>query len=83
MTDIRPIFHADVTEKPGSVVIVHMLRMTERDNFQEQKDTYYALDSNDIRNLRNLIERALKKEEVLKNLMKESGITVIAPKRFF
>ena len=83
LSDIRPIFHLDVSEKPDSAVIIHMLQITQRDNFGNHADQYFALDSNDIRHLKTLIDRALKKEETLKGLMKKSGVTVLHPKGFF
>jgi hypothetical protein len=33
LTDVRPIFHPDLSEKPNAAVIVHMLRLTTRDMF--------------------------------------------------
>ena len=83
LTDVRPIFHLNVSEKPDSAVIVHMLRITQRDNFQHHAEQYFALDSNDIRVLKALIDRAMKKEETLKGLMKDSGVTVLHPKSIF
>ena len=83
LTDIRPIFHLDVLEKPESALLVHMLRITERDTFGKRADTYFALDSNDVRRLKGLVDRALKKEETLRNLMKDSGVTVLSPKETF
>lgn len=83
LTDIRPIFHSNVSEKPGSATLVHMLRMTHRDNHRNYLDEYFALDSNDIRHLKELIDRALKKEETLKALMKNAGVTVLDPKETF
>ena len=83
MTDIRPIFHLNVSEKPGSSVIVHMLRITQRDNYGNLSDQYFALDSNDIRSLKALIDRAMKKEETLKGLMKDSKVTVLQPKETY
>jgi len=83
LTDIRPIFHLDVSEKPESAVLVHMLRITTRDQFGDSKDKYFALDSNDVRLLRGLVDRALKKEETLRDLMKNSGVTVLNPKETF
>ena len=83
LTDVRPIFHQDVSEKPNAAVIIHMLRITERDTFGHQAEKYFALDSNDIRDLKVLIDRALRKEETLKSLMKDSGVTVLHPKGFF
>ncbi len=83
LTDVRPIFHSNVSEKPDSSVIIHMLRITQRDDYGNQADQYFALDSNDIRAVKKLIDRALKKEETLKSLMKDSGVTVLYPKDFF
>jgi hypothetical protein len=83
LTDVRPIFHLNVSEKPDSAVIIHMLRITQRDNFGHMSDKYFALDSNDIRNLKALIDRALRKEETLKALVKDSGVTVLYPKDYF
>ena len=83
LTDVRPIFHRNVSEKPGSSVIIHMLRITQRDNCGNTVEKYFALDSNDIRSLKELIDRALDKEKTLKNLMKDSGMTVLDPKLFF
>jgi hypothetical protein len=83
LTDIRPIFHPDLSEKPKTAVLVHMLRITTRDIFGNQKAQHFALDANDIRFMKHLMDRAIKKEETLKNLMNSSGISVIAPKEFF
>ncbi len=83
LTDVRPVFHRDVFEKPESAVIVHMLRITQRDNFGNKAEKYFALDSNDIRSIKALVDRTLDKEKTLKNLMKGSGVTVLDPKLFF
>ncbi len=83
MTDLRPIFHLNVSEKPDAAVIIHMLRITQRDNFGRQSDEYFALDSNDIAVMKKLIERALKKEKTLRGIMENSGMTVLDPKLFF
>jgi hypothetical protein len=83
LTDVRPIFHQDVSERPGAALIVHMLRMTQRNNHGNYTDQFFALDSNDIRKIKALIERALKKEETLKNLMKDSKVSVVDPKETF
>lgn len=83
LTDVRPIFHGDVSSKPDSAVIIHMLRITQRDDYGNPSDQYFGLDSNDIRNLKALIERAMKKEETLKGLMKDSKVTVLQPKETY
>ncbi len=83
MTDLRPIYHLDVSEKPDAAVIIHMLRITQRDNFGQHSAEYFALDSNDLKAMKELIERAEKKEKTLKGIMENSGVTVLDPKMFF
>ncbi len=83
MTDLRPIFHLNVSEKPDAAVIIHMLKISQRDNFGHRSDEYFALDSNDIAMMKELFERALKKETTLKGIMEKSGVTVLDPKLFF
>lgn len=83
MTDLRPIYHLDVSEKPDAAVIIHMLRITQRDNFGKQSDEYFALDSNDIATMKELVDRAEKKEKALRSLMANSGLTILNPKLFF
>ena len=83
LTDIRPIFHADVTERPEAAVIIHMLRITERDNQHKFSDLYFALDSNDIRDVKALLDRAIRKEETLRKMMKTANITCLHPKETY
>jgi len=83
LTDIRSIFHPDLSEKPNATVLVHMLRITTRDIFGNQTAQYFALDSNDIRFMKHLMDRAIAKERTLKDLMNSSGINVITPKEYF
>ena len=80
LTDIRPVFHPDLSEKPSAAVLVHMLRLTTRDLYGSSRVAqFFALDSNDIRTLKYLIDRAIKKEETLKSLMKGSAVNIIEP----
>lgn len=83
LTDIRPIFHPDLSEKPHAAVIVHMLRITSRDILGNRRAQYVALDSNDIRVFKQLMDRAIKKEETLKAAMNGSGINIVEPKGIF
>jgi hypothetical protein len=54
-----------------------MLKMSQRDNYGNRSDLYFALDSNDIRLLKGIIERALEKEATLKGLIEGSGVKVL------
>jgi hypothetical protein len=80
MTDLRPIYRADLSEKPDAALIVHMLKVSQRDYYGQKKDLYFALDSNDIALMKEVIERAEKKEETLKRIMKDSGVVILHPK---
>jgi len=83
MTDLRPVFHIDISEKPDAAVIIHMLKITQRDNSGTHKDIYFALDHNDIHKMQTVLERALKKEQTIRNMMKESGLVILNPGPFF
>lgn len=83
LTDARLIFHADLSEKPNAGIIVHMLRIVTRDIFGHREPQFFALDSNDVRFLRQLLDRAIKKEETLKGVLSSTQIEVIEPKAFF
>jgi hypothetical protein len=83
MTDIRPIFHLDVSEKPNAAVLIHMLRIRERDSLGHKSVQSFALDANDLRSLRETIDLAIKKEDTLRDALKNSGINILEPKESF
>lgn len=83
LTDIRPIFHPDVEDAPDAAVIVHMLRLTHRNNQREQSDIFFAMDSNDIRALQAAIERAMNKEATIKKALSKAAIECIEPKEVY
>lgn len=80
MTDLRPIYHLDVSEKPEAAMVVHMMRITQRDQFRQMKSFYFALDSNDIAAMKKAIERAEQKEVALREIMKDSSVKILDPK---
>lgn len=83
LTDVRAIFHVNTAEKPHSAVIIHMLRMTFRDAHGNLSDEFFALDSNDVRKFKGVIERAIQKEETLKKLMTDASVDVLPPKEYY
>lgn len=80
MTDLRPIFHLDVSEKPDAAVIIHMLKINHRNIAGQQSNEFFALDSNDLIVLRAVVDRAMKKERALKDLMRDSSLKILDPK---
>lgn len=83
LSDVRLVFHPDVSERPDAAAIVHMLRITTRDIFGAYKTEYFALDSNDIRLMKQLMERAAKKEDTIIKTMESSGVKILTPKGIF
>lgn len=83
LSDLRPIYHFEVNEKPDAAVVIHMLKITQRDNSGHRNDIYFAMDSNDLVQMRETIERAMAKETTLKNLLKDSGVVVLDPKETY
>ncbi|MFZ0662921.1 MAG: hypothetical protein WAM66_09540 [Acidobacteriaceae bacterium] len=76
-TDFRPIYHADVAEKPTAGVVIHMLKITNRDKQGRRFDVYYALDSNDLEKMRGTLNRAAEKEKTLRQTMEDAGLLVL------
>ena len=71
MTDIRVVFDEEVDSTAVSnAVIVHRLKIEYAKN-SDIKDCFYALDSNDLLELKKNIERAIDKEKVLRG---EKGV---------
>jgi hypothetical protein len=77
LTDLRPVYHLDVSEKPDAAVIIHMLKITQRDQRGNKADLFFALDSNDIATMKEIIALAEKKEQSLRGVVENSGITVL------
>ena len=53
------------------------------DIFTKHQAEYFALDANDIRLMKQILDRAIKKEETLISLMNGSGVEVLVPKGIF
>jgi hypothetical protein len=83
LTDLRPIYHVEVSEDPTAATVIHMLKITHRDNYSHRYDTFFALDSNDLAALQQTIKRATQKEETLRNIMKDTGVVVLKAGTFF
>jgi len=72
LTDIRPVFNEDASDIRGSV-ISYTLRLY-YDSLEGSKSLSISLDKDDIEQLLELCERALKKSETAKNFMQKSDI---------
>ena len=76
LTDIRPLFQSDPSQKPTAATIVHTLSV----KFYEHgtpKEMYFALDSQDVQHLISTLERASTKEATLRAVLDGTGITCL------
>jgi len=67
ITDVRFVFEENIEKNSNNAVIVHQLKISFNEN-DKLRDNYFALDANDLKSLRDNIERALKKEELIKKM---------------
>lgn len=76
ITDVRPIFDADGANVATSV-IVHTLGVETIQRGEHRDKYFFALDRSDLLQLRELVERALRKEGVLREQVRAAGWTVV------
>lgn len=65
ITDIRLVFQEQIENRERHAVIIHKLKLEFRKD-NENKEFFLALDNNDLVKLKRQIERALEKEELIK-----------------
>lgn len=76
LTDIRPVFGADASMAPRAAAIVHTLRITYHEG-DAHNEFFVALDTDDLRQLRSLIDRAIKKEASLVAEVKKTTMRIL------
>lgn len=68
-SDIRAVFRPEKPEvKPNAAIIVHSLKIDYYEDY-EIKALYIGLNYNDLHQLKNAVERAIKKHECLKTMI--------------
>jgi hypothetical protein len=77
ISDIRPVFTDDPEEASGAVVI-HNLQIGYHQG-GEHHECYFALDSDDISELKKVIDRAEKKTVALVSILRKSGVPYLKP----
>jgi hypothetical protein len=71
LTDLRPVFGPDLGE-PKADVLIHNLRIAYREGVRTN-EFFVGLDSNDLRMLKDVVERALQKESSLRSRALKNG----------
>jgi hypothetical protein len=64
MTDMRLLFNDELETVPGCGVILHQLKIDYIEN-GEQKSFFVSMDKDDVTKMSNVLQRALKKEEII------------------
>ena len=73
VTDIRPVFE-NTNKHPSAAVIVHHLKISYKQD-GEIKEFYVALDTEDIKQLSEVMERTREKTKTLQSTLKETDIS--------
>jgi len=74
VTDIRPVFKQVLRETPAGM-LVHTLKITYHEgDHADTKDFFVALDPRKLKELRRILDRAVEKENALKEFMSSSGM---------
>ena len=64
MTDMRLLFNDELETAPGCGVILHQLKIEYAEN-NELKSFFVSMDLDDMKNMTEVLQRALKKEEII------------------
>jgi len=75
LTDVRHVFSRDVTEPPKGATIVEVLQLRTWSLDGSSDTTYVAMDETDLKELRSVIDRALRKTATLRQAMEDHELT--------
>jgi hypothetical protein len=80
LTDVRPVFSSEKEPTPIASVISHTLVVdtSEGDTEGRAKRIFIALDSEDLTDLKRVIERASQKEAALRRILPEQALAPVA-----
>lgn len=67
LSDVRMILSEELTGNDNCALIMHNLRLNYLSN-NEEKEFYISLDLNDLKKLQKTINRAIEKDETIKNI---------------
>ncbi|TAK42003.1 MAG: hypothetical protein EPO28_07820 [Saprospiraceae bacterium] len=76
ITDVRPIFGDGDELKFEASLIIHNLKVQFKEN-KRIKEFFFALDSEDLTNLKEQIIRAEEKENILKSILNEKAVKIV------
>lgn len=68
ISDIRPVFNNRNEEEIISNIILHQLRIDYREDNDVEKEIFITLNENNLIDLKEVVDRALRKNEILKQI---------------
>jgi len=77
LTDARPIFGNDVQKPPDAIAIGHMLKLTFHRGGRLEEE-FFALDEDDLRSLKEAVQRAEVKANSLRAALAKSQLRVLS-----
>lgn len=80
LTDLRPVYGPKVEDGPRAMIVMHHLKLAYHEDSSAHKNFYVTLDADDLRTLRNLIERAESKARTLKSIARDDIRTIGVPR---
>jgi hypothetical protein len=80
LTDIRPVFERQATVRPAGLSVIHTLKLLFHKTSQNPEELYIALDVDDLRTLKQVIQRAEEKQQSLEAVVRSTGIPLLSAK---
>lgn len=77
-TDIRPVFGSNLEEGPKGAVLVHTFKIRYHEG-REIKELFLGLDTDHVKELIDVLERASSKAEVLKRFLDDKNLPYVDP----
>lgn len=75
LTDLRPVFGDSPNSAPTTFVVQHTLKLDySRD--RNTKEIFFTMDTEDLENLRKVIDRAVEKDQTLRELVQSKDMRI-------
>ena len=79
LTDARPVYTDDPAKLPSAGMIMHTLRISYHDNTPQLREFYVAMNANDVRTMRALLDRADVKAKSLESVFGAAKVKIVTP----
>lgn len=79
LTDLRPVFRAQIETGEPKLLMLRQLKISYLTPTGEKQEVYFALDDEDLRSLREVLQREERKEQWLQRLLEQKQLTPLNP----